>query len=168
MTSTRTLQFLGATGTVTGSKFLITSGGSRVLVDCGLYQGMRELRERNWQDLPFSPAALDAVVLTHAHIDHCGWVPRLVAAGFDGPIYATQGTADLARIVLPDSGHLNEGEAERATRTGSSRHDPALPLYTEEDAWGAVGHLQVLQIKHRGIAEQKVRIVGEQRIPGGR
>jgi len=141
----RTLQFLGATGTVTGSKFLITSGGSRVLVDCGLYQGVRELRERNWQDLPFSPSALDAVVLTHAHVDHCGWVPRLVAAGFDGPIYATQGTADLARIVLPDSGHLNEEEAEHATRTGSSRHDPALPLYTEEEAWDAVGHLQVLQ-----------------------
>ncbi len=138
----QTLQFLGAAGTVTGSKFLISSGDTRVLVDCGLYQGMRELRERNWQDLPLSAGSLDAVVLTHAHLDHSGYLPRLVAQGFNGPVYATSGTAELARIVLPDCGHLNEEEAEYANRKGYSRHDPALPLYTEEDAWNASGLLK--------------------------
>jgi metallo-beta-lactamase family protein len=131
------LQFLGGAGTVTGSKFLVSSGDTRVLVDCGLFQGLRELRERNWSDPPIRPDLLDAVVLTHAHIDHCGYLPRLVAQGFDGPVYVTRGTADLARIVLPDCGHLNEEEAEYANRKGFSRHDPAEPLYTEEDAWAA-------------------------------
>ncbi len=137
MKPTQTLQFLGGTGTVTGSKFLVSSGSTRVLVDCGLYQGIRELRERNWQDPPLDPRELDAVVLTHAHIDHCGYLPRLVAAGFDGPVYATRSTADLARIVLPDCGHLNEEEAEYRNRKGFSRHDPALPLYTQDQAWAA-------------------------------
>lgn len=145
MTTTQTLQFLGAAGTVTGSKYLVSSGATRILVDCGLYQGVRELRERNWQDPPILPAALDAVVLTHAHIDHCGYLPRLVAAGFEGPVYATPGTAQLARIVLPDSGHLNEEEAEYANRKGYSRHDPALPLYTEDDAWEATRLLKPLE-----------------------
>ncbi len=142
MKSNHSLQFLGGAGTVTGSKFLIRTGPTNVLVDCGLYQGVRELRERNWQDLPIGVDALDAVVLTHAHIDHCGYVPRLVARGFDGPVYATPGTSELARIVLPDCGHLNEEEADYANRKGFSRHDPALPLYTEDDAWEAIQHLR--------------------------
>jgi len=134
MKAPQTLQFLGGAGTVTGSKFLVTSGSTRVLVDCGLFQGLRELRERNWQDPPVLPDSLDAIVLTHAHLDHSGYLPRLAAAGYSGPVYATAATAELARIVLPDSGHLNEDEAEYANRRSFSRHEPALPLYTEEEA----------------------------------
>ena len=129
-----TLTFLGAARTVTGSKFLVESGEHRVLVDCGLYQGPKRLRERNWLRLPLDPSTFDAVVLTHAHIDHCGYVPRLVQDGFSGPVYATSGTRALAGIVLPDSGHLHEGEARFANRRGYSKHDPALPLYTEDQA----------------------------------
>lgn len=136
-----TLQFLGAARTVTGSKYLVTCGSSRVLVDCGLYQGLKELRERNWAALPLDPSSLDAVVLTHAHVDHCGYVPRLTAQGFDGPVYATPRTIELARIVLPDCGHLYEEEAAYANRKGYSRHDPALPLFTRDDAIAALRHL---------------------------
>ena len=100
------LQFLGATGTVTGSCFLIRTPESRVLVDCGLFQGTRELRRRNWAPFSVDPASIDAVVLTHAHLDHCGYLPRLAKHGFRGPVYATKGTVDLARIVLLDSAHL--------------------------------------------------------------
>ena len=142
MKRNHSLQFLGGAGTVTGSKFLVRTGQTNVLVDCGLYQGIRELRERNWEKLPFDVDDLDAVVLTHAHIDHCGYLPRLVSQGFRGPVYTSAGTADLARIVLPDCGHLNEEEADYANRKGFSRHDPALPLYTEDDAWEAIGHLR--------------------------
>jgi len=138
------LQFLGGAGTVTGSKYLVRSGASRVLVDCGLFQGLRELRVRNWDPLPFDPATIDAVVLTHAHVDHCGYLPRLVAAGYRGPVHATATTAELARIVLPDCAHLQEEEAEYANRKGFSKHDPALPLYTQEDAARAVDLLQPL------------------------
>jgi metallo-beta-lactamase family protein len=144
METRHTLRFLGGAGTVTGSKFLVGSGATRVLVDCGLYQGRRDLRDRNWQEPPVDPSTLDAIVLTHAHIDHCGYLPRLAAAGFDGPVYATPSTAELARIVLPDCGHLNEEEAEYANRAGYSRHDPALPLYTEDDAWAATQLLKSL------------------------
>lgn len=133
-----TLTFLGAARTVTGSKFLIEAGGHRVLVDCGLYQGPKHLRERNWAPLPVDPSTLDAVVLTHAHIDHCGYVPRLVNDGFTGPVFATAGTRRLAGIVLPDSGHLHEEEARFANRRGYSKHHPALPLYTEDDAVAAL------------------------------
>lgn len=145
MTANHTLQFLGGTGTVTGSKFLVRSGSNRILVDCGLFQGVRELRERNWQEPPIDPASLDAVVLTHAHVDHCGYLPRLVAAGFEGPVYATRSTMELARIVLPDCGHLQEEEAEYANRRGFSRHEPALPLYTEDDAWEATRLLRTVE-----------------------
>lgn len=145
MKSAHTLQFLGGAGTVTGSKYLVNSGETRVLVDCGLFQGTRDLRARNWDVLPVAAGSLDAIVLTHAHIDHCGYLPRLVANGFDGPVYATPSTAALAKIVLPDCGHLNEEEAEYANRTGYSRHDPALPLYTEDDAWTATQLLRPLQ-----------------------
>jgi metallo-beta-lactamase family protein len=128
------LRFLGATGTVTGSRYLLRSGAAQVLVDCGLFQGFKNLRLRNWQPFPFDPAALDAVVLTHAHIDHSGCLPLLVKKGFRGKIYCTQGTLDLCGILLPDSAHLHEEEAEYANRHGFSRHHPALPLYTQLDA----------------------------------
>jgi metallo-beta-lactamase family protein len=134
----RTLQFLGGVGTVTGSKFLVRARESAVLVDCGLFQGLRETRVRNWDDPPFDPSALDAIVLTHAHVDHCGFLPRLVAAGYRGPVYATPSTLELVRVVLPDCGHLQEEEAEYANRKGFSRHEPALPLFTEDDAWRAL------------------------------
>ena len=128
------LTFLGGTGTVTGSKFLVDTPTSRVLVDCGLYQGIKELRERNWAGFPVDPASLDAVVLTHAHIDHSGAIPVLVKQGYPGPVYASANTVALAGIVLPDSGHLQEEEAAYANRRGFSKHKPALALYTEQDA----------------------------------
>ncbi len=130
-----TLSFLGATRTVTGSKFLIeTDAGHRVLVDCGLFQGFKERRLRNWAPFPVPPSSIDAILLTHAHIDHCGYIPRLVKMGFTGPVHATADTRRLAAIVLPDSGHLQEKEAEYANRKGYSKHKPALPLYTRQDA----------------------------------
>ena len=135
------IQFLGAAGTVTGSKHLINTSedpsgksGTQVLVDCGLFQGQKEWRERNWQQLPVPAVAIEAVILTHAHLDHCGWIPRLVKEGFRGPIYATPATIDLCSVVLPDSGHLQEEDAEFQNRHKISRHDPALPLYTEAEA----------------------------------
>jgi metallo-beta-lactamase family protein len=132
------LTFWGGVGTVTGSKYLIESGESRVLVDCGLFQGLRELRERNWEDPPFEPARLDAVLITHAHVDHTGYLPRLVALGFGGPVYCSRGTSDLLKILLPDSARLQEEEAEYRNRHGLTRHRPALPLYTEEHARSAL------------------------------
>ncbi len=128
------LTFLGGTGTVTGSKFLVDTPTSRVLVDCGLYQGIKELRQRNWAAFPVDPGSLDAVVLTHAHIDHSGAIPLVVKQGFTGPIFASANTAALAGIVLPDSGHLQEEEAAYANRRGFSKHKPALALYTEQEA----------------------------------
>jgi metallo-beta-lactamase family protein len=130
---TTTLEFLGAAGTVTGSKLLLTVNERRVLVDCGLYQGLKELRRRNWDALPVDPRSIEHVVLTHAHIDHSGYLPRLCGDGFDGAVHATGGTADLAKILLPDSGRLQEEEADYHNRRGTSRHAPALPLYTEDD-----------------------------------
>ena len=132
------IQFLGAAGVVTGSKHLIhVDNGQRplqVLVDCGLFQGQKEWRERNWQDLPVPAKTIDAVILTHAHLDHSGWIPRLVKEGFHGPIYATSPTVDLCSILLPDSGHLQEEDAEFYNKTRASKHHPALPLYTLEEA----------------------------------
>ena len=128
------LSFLGATGTVTGSRFLLDTAGGRVLVDCGLYQGLKELRQRNWERFPVAPGSIDAVVLTHAHVDHCGYLPALVRDGFQGPVWCSPRTAELAGIVLPDSGHLHEEEAAWANKRGYSKHSPALPLYTEADA----------------------------------
>ena len=137
-----TLTFLGAAQTVTGSKYLLETAGRRILVDCGLFQGLKELRERNWQPLPVKPDAIDAVVLTHAHIDHSGYLPRLVSQGFKGRVFCTPGTADLCRIMLPDSGRLAEDDARDANRDGYTRHAPALPLFTEDDAYQALTHLQ--------------------------
>ena len=138
-----TLTFWGAAGTVTGSKYLIETDQKRVLVDCGLFQGPRELRERNWADAPFSAASVDAVLLTHAHIDHTGYLPRLVNQGFRGPVYCSRGTAELLRILLPDSARLQEEEADYRNRHKATRHTPALPLYTEEDAEATLKLLQV-------------------------
>ena len=129
-----TLTFLGGAGTVTGSRFLVETPRSTVLVDCGLFQGLKALRQRNWDDFPHDPTAIDAVAVTHAHVDHIGYLPRLVRLGFRGQVACTQGTADLAGIVLPDSGHLQEEEANYANRKGFSKHSPALPLYTEAHA----------------------------------
>jgi metallo-beta-lactamase family protein len=131
---TLSLTSLGGAGTVTGSKHLLDYEGRRVLVDCGLFQGPRELRELNWKPLDVKPASIDAVVLTHAHLDHSGYLPRLVREGFDGPIYATPATIDVARLILLDSAFLQEKDAEFANRHGFSRHRPALPLYTRVDA----------------------------------
>ena len=128
------LRFLGATGTVTGSRFLLDTPHARVLVDCGLYQGLKPLRLRNWAEFPVDPASIDAVVLTHAHLDHCGYLPALARNGFRGPVFATAGTDALARIVLPDSAHIQEEDAGYANRRGYSKHAPALPLYTTADA----------------------------------
>jgi metallo-beta-lactamase family protein len=128
------IQFLGAAGTVTGSRFLLEHDGRRVLVDCGLFQGEKALRLRNWEPSPVPPSTIDAVVLTHAHIDHTGGLPRLVREGFEGPVYCTAGTRDLLGLLLPDSAHLQEEEARYANQKAYSRHHPALPLYTAEDA----------------------------------
>jgi metallo-beta-lactamase family protein len=129
-----TLQFLGATGTVTGSKFLLEHDGSRILVDCGLFQGLKELRLRNWSAPPFDPATLGVVLLTHAHLDHSGYLPVLYRHGYAGEIVTTPASRDLCGIILPDSGHLQEEDARFANKKGYSKHKPALPLYTEDDA----------------------------------
>lgn len=129
-----TLTFLGATGTVTGSKYLLEINGTRVLVDCGLFQGRKPLRQRNWQPLPIEPAQFDAVFLTHAHLDHSGYLPALRKQGYAGPVYCTSGTSALAHVLLPDSGYLQEEDARYANRKGFSKHQPALPLYTRAEA----------------------------------
>lgn len=136
------ITFLGAADSVTGSRHLVEMGGARILLDCGLYQGYKTLRERNWQALPVAPASLDAVVLSHAHLDHSGWLPALVRDGFKGPVWCSQATRDLAEVLLLDSARLQEEDARRANRHGFSRHQPALPLYTVNDAKRALSRLQ--------------------------
>ena len=136
------LTFLGAAGTVTGSKHLIDTGTHRVLVDCGLFQGPKELRQRNWQPLPVAASAIDAIILTHAHLDHCGYIPRLVAEGFTGRVFCTAATRDLCTLVLPDAAHIQEEDARDANRYHYSKHNPALPLYTAQDAERALTQLQ--------------------------
>jgi metallo-beta-lactamase family protein len=140
------LSFFGATQTVTGSRYLLTGGAGRLLIDCGLFQGYKHLRLKNWARLPFDPATLDAVVLTHAHLDHSGYLPLLCKQGFKGPVYATRATIDLCRILLPDSGHLQEEQAEFANRHGFSKHSPALPLYTERDATECLKRLRTIHV----------------------
>lgn len=129
------LSFFGATQTVTGSRYLLSCGDRRLLVDCGLFQGFKHLRLKNWSRLPFDARDIDAVLLTHAHLDHSGYLPVLVRNGFTGPIYATRATIELCRILLPDSGRLQEEQAKFANRQSFSKHSPALPLYTEKDAY---------------------------------
>ncbi len=128
------LTFLGGAGTVTGSRFLVEQGGVRVLVDAGLFQGLRELRRRNWQPFPVPPSTVDAVVLTHAHLDHCGYLPRLVKEGFAGPVFGTEGTLRLASVVLRDSARIQQEDARFAAMKGTSKHAHPLPLYDEADA----------------------------------
>jgi metallo-beta-lactamase family protein len=153
------IQFLGAAGTVTGSKHLLNvsgdgtgKNGTQVLVDCGMFQGKKEWRERNWQDVPLAAHEIECVILTHAHLDHCGWIPRLVKQGFRGVIYATPATIDLCSIILPDSGHLQEEDAAFHNKFKTSKHHPALPLYTLEEAQASlqyfkpIGFGQVKQI----------------------
>jgi len=136
------LTFLGANATVTGSRYLIEADGAKVLVDCGLFQGYKTLRLRNWAPFPVDPASIDAVVLTHAHLDHSGYLPRLIRSGFRGRVWCTDATRSLCRILLPDSGRLLEEEADFANRKGSSRHHPAEPLYRESDALESLHYLQ--------------------------
>lgn len=138
------LTFLGATGTVTGSKYLLSSGSKRILVDCGLFQGLKALRLKNWAKLPIDARSIDAVVLTHAHIDHTGYLPLLVKNGFSGTVYCSRATRDLCEILLPDSAHLQEEEAAYANKRGFSKHNPALPLYTKEDAIKALALLKAV------------------------
>lgn len=128
------ITFLGAVGTVTGSKYLVETENVRILVDCGLFQGLKDLRLKNWTPLPIKASDIDAVILTHAHLDHSGTIPLLIKQGFKGKIYCTPGTRDLCHILLPDSGYLQEEEARHANRHGFSKHKPALPLYTQDDA----------------------------------
>jgi metallo-beta-lactamase family protein len=148
------IQFLGAAGTVTGSKHLINTTydssskhGFQVLIDCGLFQGQKEWRERNWQDTPVPARGIDAVVLTHAHLDHCGWIPRLVKEGFRGPIYATQPTIDLCSVVLPDSGHLQEEDAAFYNKRKVSKHHPALPLYSLKEAQDCLRYFKPVAVE---------------------
>lgn len=128
------LHFLGAAGTVTGSRYLLESKGERILVDCGLFQGLKNLRLRNWAPFPAKPKSISAVILTHAHLDHSGYAPALVRDGFDGPIYCSKGTRDLCTILLPDAARIQEQDADYANRRGFSKHKPALPLYDSTDA----------------------------------
>jgi metallo-beta-lactamase family protein len=140
-----TLQFLGATGTVTGSRFLVRTSRATVLVDAGLFQGTKRERLANWEPFPVDPSTIDAVAITHAHIDHSGWLPALARDGFGGPVYATAATCDLCRILLPDAAHLQEEQARFANERGFSKHRPALPLYTSDDAQAAIDLLYAVE-----------------------
>ncbi|QRN04615.1 MBL fold metallo-hydrolase [Legionella sp. MW5194] len=143
------IQFLGAVQTVTGSKYLIQTNQINLLVDCGLFQGYKELRLRNWANLPINPQKIDYVLLTHAHIDHSGYIPLLIKNGFRGKILCTAATKDLCRILLPDSGHLQEEDARYANRKGYSKHHPALPLYTRQEAEDSLNYFQVISFEER-------------------
>ncbi|MCX5899005.1 MAG: MBL fold metallo-hydrolase, partial [Proteobacteria bacterium] len=135
-----TLTFLGSTGTVTGSRFHLKTPEKQLLIDCGLFQGLKENRLRNWEAFPIAPATIDALLLTHAHIDHSGYIPRLCQQGFNGRIHCTYATQDLCDIMLRDSAHLQEEDARWANKKGFSKHSPALPLYTAQDAEKALTH----------------------------
>ncbi len=138
----QSITFLGAAETVTGSRHLLTLNDKKILVDCGLFQGGEDLRQRNWQQFPIDPAEIDAIVVTHAHLDHIGYLPKIVKLGYRGPIYATSATIQLARISLPDSGRIQEEDARFANKHRFTRHDPALPLYTEQDAYEALKQMR--------------------------
>jgi metallo-beta-lactamase family protein len=138
------ITFLGGVGTVTGSKYLLKDNTRRILVDCGLFQGLKQLRLRNWSKFPVDPTSIDTVVLTHAHIDHTGYLPLLVKNGFSGKVYCSEATRDFCQILLPDSAHLQEEDARYANKRGFSKHHPALPLYTQEDAQKALALFQTV------------------------
>ena len=142
------IQFLGATGTVTGSKYLVRAGSRAILIDCGLFQGFKQLRLRNWAHLPINPGEIDAVILTHAHVDHSGYLPLLIKNGYSGPVYCSRATRELCEILLPDSGYLQEEEAKFANRQAYSKHHPALPLYTRADAEHALRSLNPVDFEH--------------------
>lgn len=144
-----TLHFLGAAGTVTGSKYLIEHGGRRILIDCGLFQGFKQLRLMNWEPMPFDPRSIDVVVLTHAHLDHSGALPLLVQQGYRGPVLATPSTFKLCQLLLPDSGRIQEEDANYLNRHHLSKHDPARPLYTEDDAYRALKRFDMLPFNTR-------------------
>ena len=131
------LRFLGGTGTVTGSRYLLSDDKHRLLVDCGMYQGVKTLRRRNWAKFPVDPSTIDALVLTHAHIDHSGYLPALVKNGFKGKVYCTKATHELCKVLLPDAGFLQEEDAKYAFRKKFSKHEKPEPLFTEKDAWEA-------------------------------
>jgi metallo-beta-lactamase family protein len=150
------LTFLGAAGTVTGSRYLVEAHGARLLIDAGLFQGKKDLRLRNWADFPVAPDSLSAVILTHAHIDHTGFLPRLVREGFRGPVYVTPPTRRLLHAVLPDAAKLQEEEARFANKVGSTKHAPALPLFTVRDAHEALGTLQALPFGQRATVQQGI------------
>ena len=159
--------FFGATGTVTGSKYLLSSGATHILVDCGLFQGLKQLRLRNWERLPIDLSTLSAVVLTHAHIDHSGYLPLLIKQGFKGRVYCSSATRELCAILLPDSGRLQEEQAEYANRHDFSKHHPALPLYTQEDAEQALQYLFAVDYKQDVlIGEVTLRLYPAGHIPG--
>lgn len=152
------LQFLGAAGTVTGSKFLLYAEGKEVLFDAGLFQGRKELRQRNWDKMPIDPRKIDAVVMTHGHIDHVGYLPRLVQQGFSGPVFATPATGALMSLLLPDSAHIQEEEAKYANMKGYSKHKPALPLYTAEDAEAALKLIETVDYGELFPAQEGIRV----------
>lgn len=160
--------FLGATGTVTGSKYLLSSGSTNILVDCGLFQGLKQLRLRNWDRLPVDLSALSAVVLTHAHIDHSGYLPLLIKQGYRGKVYCSAATRELCAILLPDSGRLQEEQAEYANRHEFSKHRPALPLYTQDDAERALQHLVTVDFRQPLLLGGNVtlRLLPSGHIPG--
>ncbi len=145
---TAVLQFLGGAGTVTGSRFLIEHAGSKVLVDCGMFQGLKRDRRQNWERFPVDPSSIDVVVLTHAHIDHSGYLPALTKQGFTGRILCTPRTFELCRILLPDAAHLQEEEARYANKKGYSKHRPALPLFTTDDAEAALARFETIEFDH--------------------
>lgn len=155
------IQFLGAAKTVTGSKYLLKTHKDKYLVDCGLFQGQKNIRKRNWQALDVDPSSIKAVFLTHAHIDHSGYIPRLVATGFKGKIYCTKATFDLAKILLPDSGYLQEEEARFANKRGYSKHKPALPLYTREQAEESLAYFETVDFNQtlKMASDFKVRFL---------
>jgi len=136
------IHFLGASGTVTGSKYLVDTGDKKILIDCGLFQGLKELRLKNWEYPPVEVPDIDMVLLTHGHLDHTGYLPRLVKQGFNGPIYGTYPTLDIAKIILNDSAKIQEQEAERANKEGYSKHNPAEPLYDLKDVEKTIPHFK--------------------------
>lgn len=141
------VKFIGGAGTVTGSKTLIETEDSRILIDCGLFQGIKSLRELNWDSLPILPSTIDCVLLTHGHLDHCGWLPRLISQGFNGKIYCTSPTKSIAKLVLLDSAKIQEEEANRANKKQYSKHEQAEPLYTVEQAQAVTSFFKIVPPK---------------------
>ncbi len=162
------LTFWGATETVTGSRHLVEVGSEHVLVDCGLFQGIKRIRQRNWDPFPINPEKIDGVVITHAHIDHSGYLPALARDGFSGPIWCTPATAELLHLMLLDSAHLQEEEARFHNRRGSSRHHPALPLYTTKDAHRALNLVRTVELHEEFSAARRItgRMTGAGHILG--